>query len=355
MKLKSIHSYLFLFITSLFIVGCLDLNPSKFPLVDETHSITVSPSTTPTRYIFTIGVSTETPEVQSTQVPTDYKNQILQNRIDFETIPPGVYLLYSDWKSTDYIYGFNIETNEEVFFSEYMFQHSNNKEYTSYRTDDGNLMILNLITEDEVKIELNSQCYKRSWSPDDRYLAINCEDQIYAINIEDSWVQQLTSSIHPSVDSYQNPIWSPNGRWIAITYHDLMSLNSTKNNGLYLIDSNCISKSTQCDQAKVGPFFPYSIHSEYSWSPDSKSIVTYYNNALQVVNIETSETNILVDKIFDVGGLYWAQTDWIYYSQFSRSEVENTVNIYKISSQEGEPILIAEDKGFISGLIEVTN
>jgi hypothetical protein len=134
-----------------------------------------------------------------------------------------------------------------------------------------------------------------------------------------------------------------------------MSLNSTDSNGIYLIDSNCISKAEQCDQDMVGPFFTYSIHSEYAWSPDSESIVTYVNNALQVVNIATNETNVLVDNIFDLGGLDWSQADWIYFSQFSRSEIENTVNIYKISALGGEPILIAEDKGFISGLIEVTN
>ena len=197
-----------------------------------------------------------------------------------------------------------------------MFHYSNNKEYTSYRTDDGNLRILNLITEDEVEIDFNLQCYERSWSPDDRYLAINCEDQIYAINVENFRVHQLTSSIHPSVDSYQNPIWSPNGRWIAITYHDLMSLNSTESTGIYLINSNCISKAEQCDQDKVGPIFPYSIHPEYAWSPDSESIVTYVNNALQHVNIATNETKVLVDSIFDVGGLDWSQADWIYFSRF---------------------------------------
>jgi len=357
MNYKSIRFYLFLllWIISFIIVGCLGLKTTKLSLDDVTITSTVTPNPTPTRYIITISISTETAEVPITEASIDYKKHILKNRIDFGEIPPGVYLLYTDWKSSDNIYGVNIETNEEVFFSEYMFSYSNNKNFTSYRTDDRNLMILNLNTEDEEEIEFNLQCYERSWSPDDKYLAVNCEDQIYVINTEDFGVQQLTSSIHPVVDSYQNPMWSPDGKWIATTYHDLMSLNSTEENGIYLIDSDCINQSIQCKQNMVGPFFPYSIHAEYSWSPDSERIVTYLNNAIQVVNIDTNESTRLIDKVFDIGGLNWSPDgDWIFFSQFFFG-IENTINIYKIPAQGGEPILVAEDKGFISTVIEVSS
>jgi len=334
---------------SFIIVGCLDRNSTKSSIDEGAINSTVSQIPAPTRYIITVGISTET-----AVVPTDYRNLILENRNDLEKTPPGTYLLYTDWKSSNNVFGINIKTKEEINISENMYSYSNDRNLVAYLDDDRNLMILNLNTEEE-EIALNLRCYGGNWSPDDRYLAINCEDKIYVIRTKDFDVQNMTSWAHPSVDSFQNPSWSPDGKWIATTYHQLNSLNSTEDNGIYLIESGCIEHNSLCEDLS-GPFFPFSIHSEYSWSPDSEHIVTYINNALQVVNIKTTETIILIEQIFDVGGLFWSlDDDWIYFSQFSRSESENAINIYQISAQGGEPILVADDKGYIFGLIEVSN
>jgi WD40 repeat protein len=349
MKYNSMRFQLFIILclVSITIAGCLGINPDKNSIDGKTEMTIAFQNPTPSRYIITVGISTAT-----AVVPTDYRNLILENRNDLEKIPPGTYLFYRDWKESNNVLGLNIKTNEEIYVSKNMFSFSNDKNLVAYLDDDRKLKLFRLDSLSEEEIPLDLHCYERSWSPNDKYLTINCEDNVYAIRIEDLYVHNITSWAHPSVDSFQNPTWSPDGKWIATTYHQLNSLNSTEDSGIYLIDSGCIEQNSLCEEL-IGPFFPYSIHLVYSWSPDSIHIATYLHNAIQIVNTKTNETKRLIDQVSGIGGLLWSPDgDWIYFSQYIG--YENTVNIYKISTQGGEPILVAEDKGDISCFYEVS-
>ena len=332
-------------IFSIFTSGCLMLNQRSSTPVEVFPSNTMSP--TSTQGITTNKTTTESSRVAATKDHTA-PDQI--ELFDSKSIPAGTYLLYEDWDGNHSVFGINLETSEEYFLLDSWRSYSNKRNRVAYLNDNNNLVILDLDTQDENEVTLDLRCYEKNWSPGDSFLAINCEDQIYVVSTDHYEYELLTHWVHPSVDSYQNPIWSPDGEWIAASYRQLSSLNPTEDDGIYLLDTTCINKVSKCEDSMLGPFFSYVTHSIFAWGPNSQRIAAYVNYSLQVVNINTEEYITLIDDIFDVYGLQWSlDGNWIYYSR--KSDTGRDVDIYKVSLLGGESVLIAQDSGVIISII----
>jgi len=306
---------------------------------------------TPTKQISTVNIATDTSVViANNNSQEDDQDQFA----DFVDIPRGVYLLYEEWKRDRSIMGINLDTGEEVYFSDTdswcAFELTG--ELVAYINYDINLVIHNLKTKEDEEIPLGfHRCSDMTWSPDGNDVAINCEDRVYVVSVDDMKLHLLTTWTHPSVHSYWNPTWSPDGKWIATSFRQLSSLNTTEYDGIYLLDTSCITQPSSCEEKMVGPFFPYSHHVWFAWSPSSDYITAYVDYSLKQVNIETNDVITLIDETSDIYGLIWSPDgEWIYYSQ----ETDRLkVDIFKIPTHGGDPILIAEDKGRVITILDI--
>ena len=307
-----------------------------------------TPIPTPTRSIISVDIATDTPEASTN---AGHQNHNQEPLIDFEDIPSGVYLLYEDWSSDSAIYGINLQTGEQVYVSNKWYAFDDQRNRIAYLNEDRNLEIYNLQTKDSNEIPLNYRCSDMTWFPDDSFIAINCEDRVYVISIDDLALHLLTTWTHPSVHSYWNPTWSPDGKWIATTFRQLSSLNTTEDDGIYLLDTSCIKQPSTCEEKMVGPIFPYSHHVRFAWSPKSDYIAAYVDYSIKIADIKTSDTESLVDNTYDVYELVWSPDGkWIYYSQATE---RTKIDIYKVSIHGGEPILIAENKGVVFSILDL--
>ena len=338
----------FLCLLSFFFIGCLAVNHIAYSSEEVNPTDTLSP--TPTRYIITVNIATNTPEV-STNNDNQDQNQI--QVIDFEEITPGVYLLYEEWKAEPSIIGINLETSEEVYFSNNWHAYDNERNRIAYLNNERNLVIQNLHTKDSGEISVDYRCSEKTWSPDGRYIAMNCEDRVYVVSVDDLTLHLLTTWTHPSVHSYWNPTWSPDGKWIATSFRQLSSLNTTEYDDIYLLDASCITDTSTCEERMIGPFLPYSHHVRFAWSPNSDYIAAYSDYAIKVVNINKNTIVTLIDNISDVYGLVWSpDEEMIYYSQeTSRYKVD----LFKIAFHGGDPFLYAENKGVILSVLDLEN
>jgi WD40 repeat protein len=331
---------------SFIVVGCLSDNQSTSPAAEILPTNTFIP--TPTNYSISVIIATDTPEGS---INIDHPEQTPIPLIDFEDIAPGVYLLYEEWSAEANIYGINLESGEEVYFSNWWYVYNNQRNQIAYLNDERDLEILDIHSNESNEIPLDFRCSERTWSPDDSFIAINCEDRVYVISVDDLSVQLLTIWTHPSIHSYWNPTWSPDGKWIATTFRQLSSLNITEVDGIYLLDASCITNPATCEEKMTGPYFPLSHHVRFAWSPYGDSIAAYVDYSIKQVNLNTNDIKTLIDEISDVYDLVWSPDGkWIYYSQATDL---NKVDIYKVSIQGGDPVLFAEDKGVVLSILEI--
>jgi Tol biopolymer transport system component len=323
------------------VFGCLADTQSTSLVADILPPKTLT--LTPAGHIIDITIATDTPE---DSVNTEFPEPTPIPLINFEEITPGVYLVYEEWTKEADIYGIDLESGEDIYFSHRWYMYNNQRNQVAYLKDERTLEILDIYTKASDEIPLDYRCSEKTWSPDDTYIAINCEDSVYVISVDNLAVQLLTTWAHPSVHSYWNPTWSPDGKWIATTFRQLSSLNITEDDGIYLIDSSCISDPSTCEEKMMGPYFPFSHHVDFAWSPSGEYIAAYIDNAIKQVDLKTNEMINLIDELPDVNHLVWSPDgQWIYYSQ--------ATDIYKVSVQGGDPLLIAEDKGVVLSILEI--
>lgn len=116
----------------------------------------------------------------------------------------------------------------------------------------------------------NDETSGLSWSPDGRQIVFATFptsqgglEQLFVVNVRTHAVHRLTNLKTGAV----NPVWSPNGRWIAF-------IGGVAPGRLYLLSTKTHQAHVVGDAAGSGP----------SWSPDSKRLVFNSKGKLWLVN-----------------------------------------------------------------------
>ena len=190
-------------------------------------------------------------------------------------------------------------------------------------------------------LDKTSGCYGRnsssSWSPDGKYLAAACGENINVISISDGKIIQMGMNC---LDGCLNVQWSPDGKWLLYGEGDYMF---PKESGLFLIGTDCLVQPQTCFEQKQGPFSPnYGPPADFpGWSPDGKFLVIPGNSpggklVLEFLNVQTGAIERKMQPpnafVFAIDAMAWSPDgEWIAYAQ-------QLLNVDITRTQGGTPI-----------------
>ncbi|MCK5102834.1 MAG: PD40 domain-containing protein, partial [Cyclobacteriaceae bacterium] len=101
--------------------------------------------------------------------------------------------------------------------------------------------------------------------------------------------------------------WSPDGKWIAYSYRQLTSLQLTPEDGVYLIEVDCLTEDSTCKERTQGVYFPYSNDMIKSWSPDSQYLGVFdQTKSIRILDISTHEVRNVIENLDYIDGLAWS-------------------------------------------------
>ena len=276
--------------------------------------------------------------------PTNHTGPVITN---YDAIPIGEHIVFYDWRDhTIRLLSENGGGQDLILVNQGGSLSTDIKQLSYVKNFD--IFVMDFVTNNLVHIPTEIKCYRSpSWSPEGDRLAVECEDGIYVYSISDKSHDQLTDWGQQSVDSFISPIWSPDGKWIAYSYRQLTSLQLTPEDGVYLIEVDCLTEDSTCKERTQGVYFPYSNDMIKSWSPDSQYLGVFdQTKSIRILDISTHEVRKVIENLDDIDGLAWSPDgNWLAYSIGG--------DIYKISSGGGEPILLAEDKGYLDSWISI--
>ena len=288
-------------------------------------------------------VASISPPESDQQIDLFSSENTLSVDLEIHSIPPGEYLVYFDWIS-DGLYLLNGNgAGHDQRVANHWGVFSEDAEHFAYIYENTTLVVIELEGMSITQVPLDLRCYNPpSWSVSGDRLAIECEDNIYIYSLIDSSFIRLTSWGQRSVDAFLSPIWSPDGSRIAYSYRQLSSLAPAPENGIYITEAGCLSEPELCQEKTDGPILPYSLTVIFAWSPDSSKLAISEDlRSIRIVEISTYKESIVIDNLDYIDGLAWSlDGDWVAYSING--------NIYKVSSGGGEPVLLAEDKGYVA-------
>lgn len=123
------------------------------------------------------------------------------------------------------------------------------------------------------------------WSPDGTQVVFDTYGEIWVASVADGHVTQIpirTPQGYPVA-----PIWSPNGRWIAVTGYDAHTINEIVHiTRLWLVRPDGTDRRP-LDDRKPG-FYDWQL--EPSWSPDGSSIAFVdRKGGLGIIDVRTGE------------------------------------------------------------------
>lgn len=285
--MKSICRLIFSIVTILSLVGC--------------SSTINTPTIVPASFTSTVETVSNTPLPIQTQEPS-LPTAKVQNIPEISKLNPGVYLLYTPVDGSEIkIYALHLGDNSGtyLFTSSGYFDTSPNGKFLAYENSlSKTLDILDIESNriDNISLPNNIGCIDISISADGKVAACG-GSEIYITSIDNPNWQQLTfwSQKKPE-DTWDTPRYSPDNKRLA--YFNLADFSYSKDDGLYITDTQCSNSISTCRVNTAGPIFTQIAGSPgngsfFSWSPDSRMIALPGYNKISLLDVQTQNINEL--------------------------------------------------------------
>lgn len=295
--------------------------------------------------------STLVPNQSPTNEPTSTPNLNSVNTPDVNQLNPGIYLLYMrPDESIVRVYATQLGVSGQLFLftANGYFDVSSNGKFLAYTNDETNTLdILSVESNDILKLPLptDAGCADISVSADGAMIACGGTEIFIVSTAENEWRKLTYWSERKPEDTWDNPRYSPNGKWLS--YFNLADMPFSKSDGLYLTDITCLSRIESCWENTVGPVFneiaglPGNGNS-FSWSPDSQKIVMPDYNKLYLFDVKTGTSKVLSVDIYPTS-VSWSPTgDVIAFSDY---------NVYLISSNGNDLERVINDAWLLGWLV----
>jgi hypothetical protein len=290
-----------------------------------THQVILTPS--PTQFT-PIPYSSEIPDIPDTQEPLN--TSALDDPSILLSNGEGSYYFLS--MEGEFIRAFDGNYNEEAIILDLNF----------IRMAGGRLVFRSLDT-DETELGPRIDC-TGSWSvisiQDDYLISCEFETQLYFYDGTGELVL-----VHPDPELgdiyYMNQAFSPDGRFLAIWYITV-EFSQTPDSGVIISNVECLFQNDS-GNCTTGPYFRGADVGLMTWSPTSRMLAVSpaggNNGEIIILNIDTGETNQILQLFTKIRGLQWSPTgEFIAYSKVYSSDN----GIYLIGPQGRNPILIME-------------
>ncbi len=158
-------------------------------------------------------------------------------------------------------------------------------------------------------------------APDGSRLILSARGEIFSVPVKEGITRNLTNS---SGAHDRNPVWSPNGRYIAYI---------SDKSGEYQIYIQAPDKpDSEIQLTNFTDGYIYSLQ----WSPDSKNIL-WHNKKLELnfINIDTKKIqNVCTSVIWEINNYSWSpDNNWIAYSDQDSNRVSQ-IYLYDLKSDK---------------------
>ncbi len=196
-------------------------------------------------------------------------------------------------------------------------------------------------------------CTYLSASPDATSVVMWCRDdaEIYVMSLKDGTRVRLTASTKRE-EYFFAPLWSPDGRWIAyfdITYGaDTVPGEMDPGDGLYLVETSCLSEPDTCRAKARGPFQGNLwLQGPYSWSPDSQYLAIlsrHFTGPIIIFSVKKGTFHSLSTTAgYSIEGLAWSPNGkWIAFN--SRATEESQLAGIFLAPVDGTtPVILLDD------------
>lgn len=328
MEAKKLFMIIFVLICFITLLSCSDRTPFIQPtsILSPVHKT----STLPTE--FTTTPKPPPPTIMPTKPPT----QNLEKNI-FDKLSSGQYILY---QGTNGLYGMSPNKHLPVLLSENTdsVAVSSNGKYIVYwlfqRPNDR--VLIDVSNQISKTFSVNVECSFMTISPNGELVACG-GGEIYILSISSGDTLQLTTwSESKPEDTWEFPVWSPDGNWLA--YQNLGDFTPNERDGLYLTSLLCLSKTENCQEVTIGPLLDSRMlmngPSSVSWSPDSNFLAVPSVDSIRSLNINTKTPSLLTEE-YGATSISWSPNgEWIAFTSFSDG------NLYLLTPNNDNPIAL---------------
>jgi WD40 repeat protein len=322
----------FLLVSCTFSPGRNVISPTPSPMRQATSNIVSNKTNQPSH---TLSANTNIPTT-SKKTPTPTESQKF---IHLSTLPKGQYLIFvesaSEKKKRLGVLSFDGKLLGYVMeVTSRNIRLSNNLKYAALDPFSNNDRVLyDLEMEKYISVPSTLDiCGDPSWSPNDEKLALDCEAQGNAGQIDIYVLSYLSGVLTRLTDCKEeaficaDPSWSPDGRWLAYI-RALGGAGASDKLGLHLIDTTCLSDPTSCLKKSYGPF---SIHNSYTWSPDGHFIASVTEGGIRI--FEVSQTTLSEKQLITLND--WPRVESLAWSKDGKNLTYNVGNDIFLMSLE---------------------
>jgi hypothetical protein len=180
----------------------------------------------------------------------------------------------------------------------------------------GRLIAYDFVSHSAIEVLRETSLPNFSWSPNrmellaDAVTPARTSQDIYLITLSTGQVLKLTDCMgaSPQGKNCYNPLWSPDGKWIAYNVAAGDQFGSPIS-GTYLMDVRCIEAPSRCLEMSRGPI---KAGQPQAWSPDSRVLAYASATSVFLVDVRTSSVKELTAKELtapsdrEIEGLAWS-------------------------------------------------
>jgi Tol biopolymer transport system component len=328
---------LLIFIAVILLAGCGTEKQTQEPNATESQS---PPTRTPTLTSTLIPTLTRTPTTTLSPTITLTPTPTL---LDFEAIPPGMYLVTCFdqkliFRNTEGTIVWEVQIGETIQFASL----KPNTLDVYFSNSRGEIWYVNLESR-EMEIFTDVQfAFHPDWSPDGNHLLYTTVENI---NYHDIWhinvFQPSTGSSRSLTDQSVNsksPVWSPDGSQIVFLSDNYAILDTMYE--LQLMEASCIFNGNTCvnsiSRLKSEEYF---VH-DMSWSPDGREIAFICNSTQEeavdvcILNLESNNIRRIETENNEIFVSWSPDGEWLAVNRIIPGDWVDRVVLLRIDGAE---------------------
>jgi len=216
----------------------------------------------------------------------------------YADLPDGEYILYFKDHSLEII-SLDTKFQKRLIEAKEVFLSPDNQHVIFVPVNKPTPVLLNFETMAQEELPFLKDCFEITLSPNHQYFLGTCFSEersfeIYLFSRDGNQTLQLTHCAGEHGDC-SRARYSPNGEWIAYSW-GVGGAFETSRVGLYLLETDCVSLTSDCQPEAKGPFEPFA---DFTWASDSRHLASSGSEGIAIFEVADDK---VVRKIRELPG-----------------------------------------------------